>query len=150
MTAVDLDVTYRILDAAGVETLALTEDAGYILRNEMSPAGRSWRTIDVTSPYVDGDHTTQAVLEAQELVIALRVVGATAGQMERRRQALEQAVSEQLWYIAETVEGTVTTWRCKRPADTTWSLSTYDLISHSRVGTVRARVQPTPEQTIGA
>lgn len=150
MTATDLDVTYRILDADGTTVLELTDAAGYQVQNAVSPAGRTWRTIDVTSPYVDGEHTTQAVLEAQDFILPVRVRGATTGQMETRRQALENAVSASLWYLAETVEGTVTTWRCKRPADTTSSLSTYDLISHSRVVSIRARVQPTPQRTIGA
>jgi hypothetical protein len=139
-----LDCTYAILDGAAALVLDLTEANGYIVQDAVEAPGRTWRTVDTRSPFIDGDHTVQAVVDSSSFILPVKVTGTTTAQMEARRGALEDAVASSLWFVRETVDGVVRTWRVKRPADTSWSLRTTDLMYHSRIGVVRATVQPVP------
>jgi hypothetical protein len=99
---------------AGVTVVTIGDTAvvGGYLGTVYQEGERAWRRIVHTSPVVDGDFETQAVLAGRTLTVEVYIEGSDWAQVSTRRATLLAAVEIPRWQL--TV-GTVT-WIC-RPAD---------------------------------
>jgi PAS domain-containing protein len=140
-----MDVSAQILDASGALVLDVST-GGYEVIG-LNPGDRTWRTIDASSPFVDGVQTVAAVLDSTTLELVVRVRGASWVQVEQRYQALLAAISQQSWLFSETSQAVTKVWRVNRPADSMSKQSAEDLSLCRRDVTVPIRVEPTPTIT---
>lgn len=140
-----MDVTAQILTPAAV--LVLDVSTGGYEVTALNAGDRVWTTVNITSPFVDGDHTASAVLAAQAFELIVRVRGTTWVQVETRYQALLAAISAFSWLFAETTEGVASVWRVSRPADSSSKKTTEGMDLGYRDVTIPIQVQPTPAIT---
>lgn len=140
-----INLTVQILSSAGVLVLDIST-GGYEVVS-MNVSGITWRTVDLTSPFVDGDHTVQAVLASQTFEVVCQIRGATWVQVEQRYQALLTALSAQQWLLSETLEGITKVWRVKRPANSTSRFTNVNVLNLLREVVIPINVQPTPTVT---
>lgn len=141
----DIAVTAQILDPSA--TLVLDVSTGGYEVVALSVSDRIWRTVEVKSPFVDGDHTSSAVLDSQTFELIVRVRGATWVQVEQRFAALLAAISAFSWLFAETTQGVTSIWRVSRPADSMSKRTKVGVANRFRLVTIPIRVQPTPAVT---
>ena len=137
----DLDVTYRLRDAAGTLVLDLNSD-GYAVV-ESSDEDETWERRLSTSPWVDGDAEDGARLTAGARSLTVRVFGDSWAQVEARRLALNAATSSPTWLLEEYANGVSQVWRAGR-ADRSSTMGKTDLINLRRIVTLRIPVQPSP------
>ena len=139
----DVAANVRILDRSGALVLDL-DSAGFVVRT-ISHAGRTWRTVDVSSPWVDGDDTVVAALASDDYAVQVGLQGSSWVVVEQKYALLQAAVEQQRWLLEVSTEGVTRVWRVNRPADSRFpGPDAATLLSHGWTGTFVARVQPTP------
>lgn len=94
---------------------------------------RTWRRQEVSSPFVDGTFTVNAVLENISLPVSLYVYGADHGDMVRNLEAVTAAF-EQFDYILAIRRGEhAEVWRCQLSDS---SIDTRREFQHARMAMV--------------
>lgn len=131
--------TVRVHNAAGTLVLDLSANGYEVVA--VVPAGRSWRRMVTTSPYVDGALETGAVLDTSTVELTLRCVGADWTEVDALYVALLDAVEVPSWLLVVTIDGFTSTYRA-RAADSTSTLSTAEVNNAFRAVSLSIPVQP--------
>lgn len=141
MTVVAVNV--RILSAAGALVLDLAS-AGFIVRS-LSALNRTWKSTDLTSPFVDGDHPILSTLESQDYGVQLGLEGASWVVVEQKFAAVQSAVEQVAWLLEVSTAGVTRVWRVKKPANSSFpGPDAVNMATRQWTGGFTARVQPTP------
>lgn len=140
----DFAVNVEVCTLAGAVLVDLNDAAsGYELVSSSMP-DEEWRRQVVTSPFVDGDFETQAVLSGARFECVVRVKGDSWAQVEQRRLAMRTAWADKPAFLLNIVrEGVGVTYRARRP-DVAGSVATIDLMNNRRLLSLSFPVQPNP------
>jgi len=140
-----IDATVKVRDDAG--TLVFDLSSGGYGVGPVSSDGFTWQRVEARSPFVDGWTLVQATRDGGFLSFSVRVEGDTWVEVEQRRIALEEAVSEFAWKLEVYADDVSVTYRAD-PADMQPEPLTGPVVQNkARQFTVSVPVQPNPTVT---
>lgn len=107
-----LDIAWSILGPAG--WIDLEDRAnGYEMHKETHAAqAHSWRRQDISSPYVEGTYTNQAVRENVTEAVAIYVYGDTVFELKTRMDLILAALGQLNYQVKARSGNLLETWDC--------------------------------------
>ena len=106
----------------GLPALQINDHLNYKVAPQFLGGNVQWNRTKVTSPFLDGEVTTQRTRQNVSEQIAVEIFAGSAAELQANTAALLAAFSQDSFVLTVTIAGTVYAYQCEAAdAQTAWT-----------------------------